>query len=107
MLYDSLIAPFAEFEFMRRALVGSLTLSLGAAPVGVFLMLRRMSLIGDAMAHAILPGRGDRLPALWAGDLFPMTVGGLIAGFVVALGAGLDRARHGFRRRTPRSPPST
>ncbi len=28
----------------------------GAAPIGVFLMLRRMSLIGDAMAHAILPG---------------------------------------------------
>ena len=41
---------------MRRALVGSLALALGAPPIGVFLMLRRMSLIGDAMAHAILPG---------------------------------------------------
>src|SRR5579863_10366906 len=56
MIYDTLIAPFADFEFMRRALVGSLALALGAPPVGVFLMLRRMSLIGDAMAHAILPG---------------------------------------------------
>ena len=56
MLYDALIAPFAEFEFMRRALVGVGVLALGAAPIGVFLMLRRMSLVGDAMAHAILPG---------------------------------------------------
>jgi zinc/manganese transport system permease protein len=56
MIYDTFIAPFAEFEFMRRALVGTLALAFGAAPIGVFLMLRRMSLIGDAMAHAILPG---------------------------------------------------
>ena len=56
MLYDTLISPFVEFAFMRRALVGALALALGAGPVGVFLMLRRMSLVGDAMAHAILPG---------------------------------------------------
>ena len=61
MIYDLLIAPFAEFEFMRRALVGVLALALGAGPIGVFLMLRRMSLTGDAMAHAILPGRGGGL----------------------------------------------
>jgi len=47
---------FAEFGFMQRALLGCLALSIGAAPVGVFLMLRRMSLAGDAMAHAVLPG---------------------------------------------------
>src|SRR5258708_23947307 len=56
MIYEHLIAPFVEFAFMRRALVGTLALALGAGPVGVFLMLRRMSLVGDAMAHAILPG---------------------------------------------------
>ena len=56
MLYDLLIGPFAEFEFMRRALVGVIAIALGGGPVGVFLMLRRMSLTGDAMAHAILPG---------------------------------------------------
>ncbi|MDR3376752.1 MAG: metal ABC transporter permease, partial [Ancalomicrobiaceae bacterium] len=55
-LYDWAIGPFFEFEFMRRALVGAIALALGSAPVGVFLMLRRMSLIGDSMAHAILPG---------------------------------------------------
>jgi zinc/manganese transport system permease protein len=87
-MYDLLIAPFAEFEFMRRALAGAFALSLGAAPIGVFLMLRRMSLIGDAMAHAILPGAA--IGFLIAGlSLFALAGGGLIAGFVIALGAGL------------------
>ena len=87
-MYDLLIAPFAEYEFMRRALAGSFALSLGAAPIGVFLMLRRMSLIGDAMAHAILPGAA--IGFLVAGlSLFALASGGLIAGFVIALGAGL------------------
>ncbi|MDB5521121.1 MAG: zinc transporter permease, partial [Tardiphaga sp.] len=56
LIYDALIAPFTEFEFMRRALAAVIALALGGAPIGVFLMLRRMSLVGDAMAHAILPG---------------------------------------------------
>jgi zinc/manganese transport system permease protein len=87
-LYDLTISPFVEFAFMRRALVGAIALSLGAGPIGVFLMLRRMSLVGDAMAHAILPGAA--LGYLIAGlSLGFMTAGGLIAGFVVALLAGL------------------
>jgi zinc/manganese transport system permease protein len=87
MPYDFLIAPFAEFEFMRRALVGVLALALGAAPVGVLLMLRRMSLMGDAMSHAILPGAA--IGFLVSGlNLFAMTTGGLVAGLVVALLAG-------------------
>ena len=88
MLYDALIAPFVDFEFMRRALAGVVALALGGAPIGVFLMLRRMSLVGDAMAHAILPGAA--IGFLFSGlSLFAMTFGGLIAGFSVALLAGL------------------
>jgi zinc/manganese transport system permease protein len=88
LMYTLLIAPFADYEFMRRALVGTFALALGAAPIGVFLMLRRMSLIGDALAHAILPGAA--IGFLFAGlSLFAMAGGGLIAGFVVAVGAGL------------------
>src|ERR1700710_2073910 len=88
MVYDALIAPFTEFEFMRRALAGLMGLAVGGAPIGVFLMLRRMSLVGDAMAHAILPGAaiGFLLSGL---NLFAMTVGGLIAGFAVAILAGV------------------
>jgi zinc/manganese transport system permease protein len=88
MLYDVLIAPFAEFDFMRRAFVGTLALALGAGPIGVILMLRRMSLMGDAMAHAILPGAA--VGFLVAGlNLFAMSAGGLVAGLLVALLAGV------------------
>jgi len=84
---EILFAPFSEFLFLRRALAGCLALSLGATPVGVFLMLRRMSLTGDAMAHAILPGAA--IGFLFAGLSLPaMTLGGALAGMAVALAAG-------------------
>ncbi len=87
-LYEFAVAPFVEFGFMRRALVGCAALALGSAPVGVFLMLRRMSLTGDAMAHAILPGAA--VGFLVAGLSLPaMTLGGLAAGLAVALLAGV------------------
>lgn len=88
MIWDLILQPFADFGFMRRALLGCFAVSLGATPVGVFLMLRRMSLTGDAMAHAILPGAA--VGFLVAGlSLGAMTIGGLIAGMAVALLSGL------------------
>lgn len=86
-LYDLLVGPFADYAFMRRALAGALMLSLSACPVGVFLTLRRMSLAGDAMAHAILPGVAAGF-LLFGLQVLPMTIGGLAAGIVVALAAG-------------------
>ncbi|MFN9745161.1 MAG: metal ABC transporter permease, partial [Betaproteobacteria bacterium] len=73
---------------MQRALLGCLLLSLSAPLVGVFLLLRRMSLTGDAMAHAILPGaaRGYLVSGL---SLGAMTLGGLVAGLAVVLLSGL------------------
>ena len=87
MIYDAFLGPFIEFEFMRRALVGACALAVAGSPLGVFLILRRMALTGDAMAHAILPGAA--LGFLVAGLSLPaMTIGGLAAGFTVALAAG-------------------
>jgi zinc/manganese transport system permease protein len=94
-MHDILIAPFAEFGFLRRALVGCLALSVSAPILGVFLVLRRMSLTADVLAHGALPGvalafllAGLSAPALW--------FGGLVAGLVVAVGAGaLSRATGG------------
>jgi zinc/manganese transport system permease protein len=84
MLHETFIAPFADYEFMRRALVGAIALAISGSPLGVFLILRRMSLAGDALSHAILPGAaigylvyGLSLPA--------MTFGGLSAGLAVAV----------------------
>ena len=87
-LWDTAIAPFAEFAFMRRALVATLALSLSAAPLGVFLTLRRMSLLGDALSHAVLPGVaiGFMLGGL---SLTAMALGGVAAGMGVAAIAGL------------------
>lgn len=84
----AVFTPFTEFAFMRNALLGCVALSLSAAPVGVFLMLRRMSLMGDAMAHAILPGAAIGY-LLFGMSLPAMTVGGLVAGLAVAIGSCL------------------
>jgi len=84
VLHDLLIAPFADFGFMRRALVASLALSVGGASIGVFLILRRMSLMGDALAHALLPGAA--LGFLLGGLSLPaMSLGGFVAGITTAL----------------------
>lgn len=88
MLYDTLVAPFADYAFMRRALVGTIALSFGAAPVGVFLLLRRMSLVGDAVAHGILPGAAIGY-LLFGLKIMPMTIGGILAGLAIAVAAGL------------------
>ncbi|WP_237153752.1 metal ABC transporter permease [Oryzibacter oryziterrae] len=81
-----LVQPFADFAFMRRALVGTLILSVTAAPIGVFLLLRRLSLTGDAMAHAILPGAA--IGYLLAGlNIYAMSIGAVGAGLLIALAA--------------------
>lgn len=87
MFTEIFVAPFLDYEFMRRALIGSLALAVSGAPLGVFLILRRMSLAGDALSHAVLPGAA--VGYLVAGLSLPaMTFGGLVAGLVVALATG-------------------
>jgi len=82
-----LFSPFSEYVFMQRALIGSLAVCLGAVPVGIFMTLRRMSLTGDAMSHAILPGAA--IAYLLTGfSLIGLSLGGLVAGLVVAALAG-------------------
>lgn len=86
--YDLLISPFAEFDFMRYALASIFCLALSAAPVGVFLVMRRMSLVGDALSHAVLPGAA--IGYIFAGLSLPaMSIGGFVAGMLMALLAGL------------------
>ncbi|MFT3690168.1 metal ABC transporter permease [Paenirhodobacter sp.] len=77
------MTSFFDYIFMQRALLGCAAISISAAPVGCFLTLRRMSLMGDAMSHAILPGVavGFLVSGL---SLGAMTLGGIVAGFAVA-----------------------
>ena len=95
-LQDLLFSPFAEFGFMRRALVAVVALSMGAAPLGCLLVLRRMSLLGDAMAHALLPGAavGYMIAGL---SVTAMGLGGFVAALAVALLAGAV-TRHTHQR---------
>ncbi|KAA1178163.1 metal ABC transporter permease [Rhizobium tropici] len=88
-VYDIFLAPFADYGFMRRALIACVCLGLGSGPIGVFLMLRRMSLMGDAMSHAVLPGAAIGYLIAGSLSLTAMGLGGLVAGLSVALLSGL------------------
>lgn len=73
-----------SFAFMRRAFVATTVLSVSVAPVGAFLVLRRLSLAGEAMAHAITPG----IVIAFVGyglSVVSLLVGGLAAGVLVAV----------------------
>lgn len=87
MLSQTLFAPLSD-EALRRAFIGASAIALGSGPVGVFLMLRRMALMGDTMTHAILPGVA--VGFLMAGvNSVAMTIGGLVAGVIVAVLTGI------------------
>ena len=58
------------------------------APVGAFLVLRRLSLAGEAMAHAITPG--IVIAFVFTGlSVTSLLVGGLAAGMAVALSSAV------------------
>ncbi|MBN9413159.1 MAG: metal ABC transporter permease [Candidatus Paracaedimonas acanthamoebae] len=83
-MYEFFIEPFGTYPFLRRALIACIALSMGCAPVGVLLVLRRMSLMGDALSHSVLPGVA--LGYLFMGLSLPaMGIGGMFSGLIVAL----------------------
>ena len=48
---DAWLQPFAEFAFMRRALVATLALALGCSPLRCLLVLPPLNLVGRALGH--------------------------------------------------------
>ncbi|MDZ4769399.1 MAG: metal ABC transporter permease [Chloroflexota bacterium] len=76
------IAPF-RYGFMQTALVGAALVGVACASIGVYVVLRRMAFIGDALAHTILPGVVIAYLNQWS-----LQGGALIAGLVTALGIG-------------------
>ena len=78
-----LIGPFEAFGFMRIALVASFALALANGPIGTILLMRRESLSGNVLSHAVMPGAA--LGFLYAGySLAALSFGGLLTGLVVA-----------------------
>lgn len=47
-----------EYEFMQRALLGALITGLAAPALGIYLVQRRLALIGDGIGHIALTGVG-------------------------------------------------
>ncbi|WP_317992753.1 metal ABC transporter permease [Bartonella gliris] len=95
-MYAFFLAPFVDFYFMQNALIGSILLSISACPIGVFLTLRGMSLTGDAISHAILPGVAAAF-LLCGFSLISMTLGGILAGIIVAVATALI-SRNSFQK---------
>lgn len=79
-----LFDPFFDYGFMRRAIVACCALSISATPIGIFLILRRMSLMGDALSHAILPGVAVGY-FFFNVSFVMMSIGGFISGLIVAI----------------------
>ena len=82
-----LTAPLA-YGFMQRGLLASVMVGVLCAVVGCYVVLRSMAFLGDALAHAILPGVA--IAYLLKGDLM---VGALVAAVAVALGISLISRR--------------
>jgi ABC-type Mn2+/Zn2+ transport system permease subunit len=81
-MVEWLVEPLM-YVFMQRALLAALMVGVVCSVVGCYVVLRSMAFLGDALAHAILPGVA--IAYLIHGNL---TVGALIAAIVVALGIG-------------------
>lgn len=93
-MIEWLTEPFA-LEFMRRALAAALIVGVLCSVIGCFVVLRAMAFLGDALAHAILPGVA--VAYLLGADLL---VGALVAAVVVALGIGFFSRRGGLKEDT-------
>jgi zinc/manganese transport system permease protein len=91
-----IVEPFATLAFMRAALVACLALALMNGAVGTLLVLRRMSLDGEVLGHAVMPGAA--VGFLYAGPSpLWLSLGGLASGLAVATLGGLI-TRGGARR---------
>ena len=95
-----LIGPFETFGFMRIALAACVALALSNGPVGTLLLMRRESLQGNVLSHAVIPGAA--LGFLYAGySLAALTFGGLLSGLTVAGLAGLAARSRPQRQDSP------
>jgi zinc/manganese transport system permease protein len=82
---DWFLAPFG-YEFMQRALAAAFLLGVSGGLLGVLLLLRRLALMGDALAHALLPGIGLAYLAFGPSPA-ALLIGALAAGLVAGLGS--------------------
>jgi manganese/iron transport system permease protein len=93
-MIEWLLAPF-QFGFMQSALLAAILVGVSCASIGVYVVLRRMAFIGDALSHTILPG----LVFAYLNQ-FNLFVGAIVAGIATALGIGWLSRRDEIREDT-------
>ncbi len=88
-IFSKYLLEPVQYEFIQRALIASVTIGISCGLIGTYIMLRRMSLIGDALAHAVLPGvvvsfivAGKSEVALFIGAVVSGILTVLLIGFV-------------------------
>jgi manganese/iron transport system permease protein len=92
---NDLIEPFIRFQFMRNSLMAVVLVGTLCATIGVYVVLRRMAFIGDALAHTVLPGI---VFAYFNG--ISLFFGAVVAGLLTALGIGWLSRRETLREDT-------
>jgi manganese/iron transport system permease protein len=93
-MWEFLLSPL-QYEFLQRGLLAAVLVGGICAVVGCFVVLRSMAFLGDAMAHAVLPGVA--VAYLLNGNL---TLGALIAAVLVALGISFFTRKGALREDT-------
>jgi ABC-type Mn2+/Zn2+ transport system permease subunit len=84
-----------QYDFILRALIASVIVGFVCSILGVYIVLRGMAFLGDAMAHTILPGVVIAFLLGW-----PLAVGALILGLLTAVGIGFLTERTGLKEDT-------
>ncbi|MBP9500603.1 MAG: metal ABC transporter permease [Candidatus Promineofilum sp.] len=84
-----------QYDFIVRALLAAVVVGLVCSILGVYIVLRGMAFLGDAMAHTILPGVVIAFLLGW-----PLAVGALIMGVLTALGIGALTERTSLKEDT-------
>src|SRR6187549_3218985 len=93
-MIDWLTEPF-RYQFMLNGLFAAVMVGITCATIGVYVVLRRMAFIGDALAHTALPGLVVAYLNGWS--LFG---GAVVAGLLTALGIGWLSRREEVREDT-------
>lgn len=91
---DWLLEPL-QYAFIVRALAASIIVGVVCSVLGVYVVLRGMAFLGDAMSHTILPGVVVAFLLGW-----PLAVGALIMGLLTALGIGFLTERTALKEDT-------
>lgn len=74
----------AQYEFLRRALFTSIIVGIICGVIGAFIVLRGLSLMGDAISHAVLPGVA--ISYMLGINYF---YGAVVTGILTAIGIGV------------------